>query len=80
MNYTILLIMNVVCDETRERYCHRGSVNAKLRIVQVKLRFHGGKRRKERVKDWVSQVTEHFLLVLCLTVFLACDWCEHHDV
>ena len=30
---------------------HRGSVNVKLGIVQVKLRFHGGTRGKERVKD-----------------------------
>ena len=34
-------------------------------IVQVKLRFHGGSRGKERVKELVSQVTERVLLVLC---------------
>ena len=44
---------------------HRGSVNVKLGIVQVKLRFHGGTRGKERVKEMVSQVTERVLLVLC---------------
>jgi hypothetical protein len=40
-------------------------VNVKLGIVQVKLRFHGGTRGKERVKELVSQVTERVLLVLC---------------
>ena len=28
-----------------------GGVNVKLGLVQVKLRFHGGTRGKERVKD-----------------------------
>ena len=37
----------------------------KLGIVQVKLRFHGGSRGKERVNELVSQVTERVLLVLC---------------
>ena len=47
---------------------HRGSVNVKLGIVQVKLRFHGGSRGKERVKELVSQVTERVLLVLCFLI------------
>ena len=38
---------------------HRGSVNFELGIVQVKQRFHGGTRGKERVKKPVSQVTEY---------------------
>ena len=38
-------------------------VNVKLGIVQVKLRFHGGTRGKERVKELVSHVTEIGLLV-----------------
>ena len=60
---------------------HRGSVNVKLGIVQVKLRFHGGTRGKERVKELVSQVTEIVLLVLCFKLCLyVSDWCEHHDV
>ena len=74
MNHTISLILDVVCYETSERYRfdlddmsqvsfyvifeHRGSVNFKLGIVQVKLCFHGGTRGKERVKKLVSQVTE----------------------
>ena len=81
MTCTILLIFYVVCYETMwtilfrlGRYEpsqfhvfveHRGSVNVKLGIVQVKLRFHGGTRGKERVKELVSQVTERVLLVLC---------------
>ena len=53
----------------------------KLEIVQVKLRFHGGTRGKERVKELVSQVTERVLLVLCFKLCLyVSDWCEHHDV
>jgi len=53
----------------------------KLGIVQVKLRFHGGTRGKERVKELVSQVTEIVLLVLCFKLCLyVSDWCEHHDV
>jgi len=57
---------------------HRGSVNVKLGIVQVKLRFHGGTRGKERVKELVSQVTEIVLLVLCFKLCLyVSDWCEH---
>ena len=53
----------------------------KLAIVQVKLRFHGGTRGKERVKELVSQVTEIVLLVLCFKLCLyVSDWCEHHDV
>jgi hypothetical protein len=43
-------------------------VNVKLGIVQIKLRFHGGTRGKERVKKLVSQDTERVLLVLCF------DW------
>ena len=81
MNDTILLIFYVVCYETMWKilfrlgryepsqfhvlFEHRGSVNVKLGIVQVKLRFHGGTRGKERVKELVSQVTERVLLVLC---------------
>ena len=42
-----------------------GSVNVKLVIVQVKLRFHGGSRGKERVRELVPQVTERVLLELC---------------
>ena len=88
MNYTISLILDVVYCETSERYCsdlddmsqvsfcvfieHRGSVNFELRIVQVKQRFHGGTRGKERVKKPVSQVTEYcFFLVLCYNVFFS---------
>jgi len=67
MIYAILLILDVVCNETlwtilfrlgryepsqfHVFFEHRGSVNVKLGIVQVKLRFHGGTRGKERVKD-----------------------------
>ena len=40
-------------------------VNVKLGIVQVKLRFHGESRGKERVKELVSQVMKRVLLVLC---------------
>ena len=74
MNYTISLILDVVYCETSERYCsdlddmsqvsfcvffkHRGRVNFELGIVQVKQRFHGGTRGKERVKKPVSQITE----------------------
>ena len=35
------------------------AVNFELGIVQVKQRFHGGTRGKERVKKPVSQVTEY---------------------
>ena len=81
MNDTNLLIFDDVCYETMRTirfrlgryepsqfhvfFEHRGSVNVKLGIVQVKLRFHGGSRGKERVKELVSQVTERVLLVLC---------------
>ena len=73
MTYAVLLIFDVVCDETSKRYCSdlddmsqvSFMCSSKLGIVQAKLRFHGGSRGKERVKELVSQVTERVLLVLC---------------
>ena len=46
-------------------------VNFELGFVQVKQRFHGGTRGKERVKKPVSQVMEYcfFTSVLLYCVF-----------
>ena len=66
MTPTILLyILDGLEDFTTILFLHYFTVNVKLGIVQVKLRFHGGTRGKERVKELVSQVTERVLLVLC---------------
>ena len=58
-------MVNLELVGTAEELIKLVFVNVKLWIVQVKLRFHGGSRGKERVKELVSQVTERVLLVLC---------------
>ena len=52
MTYAILLILDVICEENLTKAAHdAANVNVRLGIVQVKLRFHGGIRGKELVKD-----------------------------